>query len=124
MLGTFAPGQTTKTIPVAVVGDFNGWDRGANKMQPIGSSGVYTAADDMKTYLSSTGPLIACFSVYEDFYSYKSGVYSWNGKAPLEGGHCVCVIGYDETLAHLFDRILLAADLVDDRVHAWFNWSR
>jgi hypothetical protein len=50
----------------------------------------------MKAALASIGPLITVFRVYEDFYSYKGGVYAYNGSAPFVGGHCVCVVGYDE----------------------------
>jgi C1A family cysteine protease len=52
-------------------------------------------ASDMKSWLSSHGPLSACFSVYDDFYSYSSGVYT-HISGNLEGGHCVSVIGYDD----------------------------
>lgn len=52
---------------------------------------------DMKSWLAAKGPLVACFSVYEDFFHYSSGVYTYvSGK--FQGGHCICVIGYDETL--------------------------
>src|SRR6516164_8153199 len=40
-------------------------------------------------------PLTTCFSVYADFYSYHSGIYHHVSGA-LEGGHCVCCIGYDD----------------------------
>ena len=40
-------------------------------------------------------PLITCFTVYADFYSYHSGIYHHVSGA-LEGGHCVCCIGYDD----------------------------
>lgn len=51
--------------------------------------------DAMKTWLAENGPLVACFIVYEDFYAYTSGVYRHvTGNA--EGGHCVCIVGYDD----------------------------
>ncbi len=52
---------------------------------------------DMKTWLATRGPLIACFSVYADFYSYSGGVYTHTSGA-LEGGHCVSCIGYSDSL--------------------------
>lgn len=55
-----------------------------------------TSIDDMKAYLSTHGPLIACFTVYSDFYRYKNGVYRHIHGDP-EGGHCVCCVGYDDT---------------------------
>ena len=72
-----------------------GWQGQVTK---VGGSSYITNSDSMKTWLSTKGPLIACFSVYSDFYGYTSGVYRWNGKAPYEGGHCICVIGYSDTL--------------------------
>lgn len=49
----------------------------------------------MKTWLSAYGPLTACFSVYDDFFSYRSGVYH-HVSGGLAGGHCVCVVGYND----------------------------
>lgn len=49
----------------------------------------------VKNYLTATGPVVACMTVYEDFYHYADGVYyhvTGNGV----GGHCVLVIGYSE----------------------------
>lgn len=61
------------------------------------SAGIIRDTDAMKEYISGTAPLVAAFSVYADFYGYKNGVYKHvNGK--LEGGHCICVIGYDDRL--------------------------
>ena len=52
-------------------------------------------APSMKSWLSTKGPLITCFSVYDDFFSYSSGVYQHHSGS-LAGGHCVCVIGYND----------------------------
>jgi C1A family cysteine protease len=51
--------------------------------------------NDMKTWISTRGPLVTTMSVYEDFYAYATGVYRYVNGA-LEGGHCICVVGYDE----------------------------
>ncbi len=54
---------------------------------------------DMKAWLSTRGPLVACFNVYEDFKPFfrsnPGGVYryQWGG---FLAGHCVCCIGYDD----------------------------
>ncbi len=53
----------------------------------------------MKSYLSTTGPMTACFTIYEDFfYYYTSGVYTYHEKTSGDviGGHCVQIIGYDD----------------------------
>jgi C1A family cysteine protease len=54
---------------------------------------------DMKTFLASSGPLITCFTVYDDFYHYVGGVYSPSSDPSnaVVGGHCVCIVGYDDT---------------------------
>jgi C1A family cysteine protease len=55
-----------------------------------------TAAADMKTWLSTRGPLDTCFTVYNDFFSYRSGVYR-HVSGGVAGGHCVCCVGYNDT---------------------------
>lgn len=55
-----------------------------------------TSAADMKTWLSTRGPLATCFTVYNDFFAYHSGVYT-HVSGGVAGGHCVCAIGYDDT---------------------------
>ncbi len=59
-----------------------------------------TDTDDMKAYLAATGPLATGFTVYQDFLSYTSGVYTPTAGSPQVGGHSVAVIGYadDDTL--------------------------
>ncbi|HEV7241181.1 MAG TPA: C1 family peptidase [Thermoanaerobaculia bacterium] len=52
----------------------------------------------MQQRISTNGPLITAFIVYEDFFSYSSGVYIYNGTADEVGGHCVAVVGYSNAL--------------------------
>jgi C1A family cysteine protease len=52
--------------------------------------------NEMKTWISTNSPLTSCFTVYEDFYAYTSGVYSPTTNQ-VEGGHCISVVGYDDT---------------------------
>jgi C1A family cysteine protease len=54
-----------------------------------------SATADMKTWLSTRGSLSTCFSVYDDFYHYTGGVYTQTSTV-YQGGHCVCVVGYDD----------------------------
>lgn len=49
----------------------------------------------MKEAISTYGAVTACFNVYQDFFSYRSGVYS-HVSGSLAGGHCVVLIGYDD----------------------------
>jgi len=68
------------------------WQSRATKI--TGFHGVSTASD-MKTWLSSRGPMSACLTVYDDFFSYTSGVYH-HVTGNVAGGHCVCFVGYDD----------------------------
>src|SRR4029079_2121461 len=53
---------------------------------------------DMKNWISTNGPVSTCFSVYDDFYHhYTSGIYHYDGSSGYVGGHCVCVVGYNDT---------------------------
>lgn len=54
-----------------------------------------TSASDMKDWISTKGPLVACYTVYQDFFAYRSGIYRHlTGNAV--GGHCVCCVGYND----------------------------
>ncbi len=55
-----------------------------------------SSGNDIKVWISTRGPLVTTMSVYEDFFAYSSGVYHHVSGA-LEGGHCVCAVGYDDT---------------------------
>ncbi len=70
-----------------------GWQ---NSVTKIGGWHAITSVAAMKDWISTRGPLTACFSVYDDFYSYESGVYSHH-VGDLVGGHCVSIVGYDDT---------------------------
>jgi C1A family cysteine protease len=61
----------------------------------ITTHGLVTDITARKNYLSNVGPASASFDVYDDFFSYGSGVYH-HVTGALLGGHCVEVIGYSE----------------------------
>jgi hypothetical protein len=50
---------------------------------------------DIKHHIETHGAVSACFLVYQDFFSYGAGVYKHLQGAEA-GGHCVCLIGYDD----------------------------
>lgn len=52
-------------------------------------------AAQIKDFVATKGPVSACFVVYDDFFSYKSGVYKHvtGGEA---GGHCLAIVGYND----------------------------
>jgi len=58
-------------------------------------SNVYNvnSVADMQKEIMTKGPIESCFTVYEDFLSYKSGVYRHTSGSAL-GGHCVKVQGW------------------------------
>lgn len=61
----------------------------------ITSHGTLASVTDRKNYLTNTGPCSAILHVFEDFYSYGSGVYH-HVTGVDKGLHCVEVIGYSE----------------------------
>jgi C1A family cysteine protease len=76
----------------------SGWQ---NQLTKITNWHKLTTQADMKAYLSTSGALTACFTVYSDFYyHYTGGVYTYNPATAgaVIGGHCVCIVGYDDNL--------------------------
>ncbi len=61
----------------------------------IGWHSARTAVDDIKNALYAYGPVVTTMYVYNDFYSYRSGVYSYTTGAYV-GAHAVLAIGYDD----------------------------
>ena len=55
----------------------------------------YTTVLALKTALNNYGPLVTTMDVYSDFYSYRSGIYSYTSGG-YEGGHAVLLVGYND----------------------------
>jgi cathepsin B len=53
----------------------------------------YSDVASMQTAIMTNGPIEAAFSVYQDFMSYKSGVYQ-HKSGQLLGGHAIKVLGW------------------------------
>lgn len=72
----------------------SGYSKGFQEDLKKGKS-VYSMGSEteMMAELVQNGPFEASFSVYEDFLTYKSGVYRHHGGSSL-GGHAIKVIGY------------------------------
>jgi cathepsin B len=49
----------------------------------------------MMSEIMTNGPIEASFTVYEDFLTYKSGVYAHTTGSSL-GGHAIKIIGWGE----------------------------
>jgi len=58
-----------------------------------GSSKTIASEEEMQTEIMTNGPLEASFSVYQDFFSYKSGVYR-HKSGGLAGGHAIKIMGW------------------------------
>jgi C1A family cysteine protease len=67
----------------------------ANNAFTYANINTVTNLNDAKNYLVTTGPLSACFDVYDDFFSYSSGIYT-HVTGDYAGGHCVCIVGYND----------------------------
>eukprot|EP01114_Cavostelium_apophysatum_P021639 TRINITY_DN760_c0_g1_i1.p1 TRINITY_DN760_c0_g1~~TRINITY_DN760_c0_g1_i1.p1 ORF type:complete len:319 (+),score=56.35 TRINITY_DN760_c0_g1_i1:53-1009(+) len=55
--------------------------------------GVSGDEQSIMTEIYQNGPVEACFDVYADFVTYKSGVYQQTSQDYL-GGHCIKIIGW------------------------------
>jgi hypothetical protein len=61
----------------------------------IGWHSGQSAVDSIKNALYTYGPVVTTFYVYADFFSYKSGVYSY-ATGTYQGAHAVLTVGYDD----------------------------
>lgn len=70
----------------------SGW---GGRLTKVNSWHRITDTAKMKEWLSTRGPLVACYTVYADFYAYKGGIYK-HVSGEVKGGHCISVVGYDD----------------------------
>lgn len=70
----------------------SGWQD--NLAKATGHTKVNSRAD-IKNWISTRGSVTGCFIVYQDFFSYRSGVYR-HVSGDAAGGHCVEMIGYSD----------------------------
>lgn len=68
-------------------------DYNADKRKISSTYSIDSRNSGIETEIMTHGPVEACFEVYEDFLSYKSGVYSHKTGNAL-GGHCVKILGW------------------------------
>lgn len=71
----------------------NGWQ---NNMAKTTGKTKLSGRSAIKNWIATRGSVTGCFIVYQDFFSYRSGVYRHvsGGQA---GGHCVEIIGYNDS---------------------------
>ena len=51
----------------------------------------------IKNWIATRGSVTGCFIVYQDFFSYRSGVYR-HVSGNSAGGHCIEIVGYSDSL--------------------------
>jgi len=73
----------------------SGWQN--SKASSTGHSKLSTR-NAMKNWIATRGSITGCFVVFQDFFSYSSGVYR-HVTGNSAGGHCVEICGYDDTQA-------------------------
>ncbi len=72
----------------------SGWQNAAAKLVSYTYYNIATVAD-IKNYLWNYGPISVGMDVYDDFWNYTSGIYSYVSGADL-GSHALLMIGYDD----------------------------
>lgn len=70
----------------------SGWQ---NEKVSITNYNHLTNVAAIKDWIANRGPVSACFEVFNDFYSYRSGIYR-HVTGVSRGWHCVSVIGYND----------------------------
>ena len=53
-------------------------------------------ASTLKNAIYTSGPVMAVFDVYTDFFSYHSGIYSYV-SGEYEGGHAILIVGWNDS---------------------------
>ena len=66
------------------------------RMLRVGDWQEIAGVDQRKGWLDSTGPLVACLAVYEDFFHYGGGIYQ-HATGDLVGYHAVSCVGFNDT---------------------------
>ena len=72
-----------------------GWQQAAYRIGSWSYVCVSPAVDAIKNALVTYGPLATMYQVYSDFYSYRTGIYSYV-TGDFVGNHCVLIVGYDD----------------------------
>jgi C1A family cysteine protease len=70
----------------------SGWE--TNQARVTGKSKL-DGRPAIKNWIATKGSVTGCFIVYQDFFSYSSGVYR-HVSGDAAGGHCVEIVGYND----------------------------
>lgn len=68
-----------------------------SRLQKILSYASHGSMQARKNAIATIGPVVAGMAVYNDFFSYSSGVYQKTAGSSLAGYHCICVVGYNDS---------------------------
>ncbi len=66
-----------------------------NKWAYVANPYMPSSVDSIKSALVTYGPLVTTMAVYQDFFSYQSGIYSYVSGS-YAGGHAITIVGYDD----------------------------
>jgi len=91
--GKYGPCPPVVPTPACTKKCEDGKDWTADKHFGSSSYGVPSRVADIQNELMNHGPIEVAFTVYQDFLTYKSGVYSHKTGSAL-GGHAVKMIGW------------------------------
>jgi len=72
-------------------GRLAGWE---SRITKIAGYSKINGIEAIKQYVATKGPVEACYTVYEDFFNYRTGIYR-HVTGQSRGGHCVCIVGYN-----------------------------
>jgi C1A family cysteine protease len=71
------------------------WQTGKFKVVNNSYSSGGSTIDIIKNNIYSWGPIVAVYTVYDDFFDYTGGVYSYS-SGDYAGLHAVLVVGWDD----------------------------
>ena len=93
--------MATNGVPLETCDPYSSGDNDESGTCPDTNCAVYTASAatsydnpaDIQAAIMQGGPVQTAFTVYEDFYSYTSGIYTQTSDVEV-GGHAVKIIGW------------------------------
>jgi cathepsin B len=91
--GKYGPCPAVVPTPACTKACQDGSDWNKDKHFGSSSYGIPGRVADIQNEILNHGPVEAAFSVYQDFLTYKSGVYSHTSGSML-GGHAVKILGW------------------------------